>query len=158
MRNILAVILFIVPIFAGCASNAVRPTIKDTEVANVSFDKTWGAIVATLSEKSYPIQTVDKASGLITTQLVVFADGIMAQNEIDRIAVRPSGFLYTWSGGRYSINVYAVQIDSNRTRIKITTHIEAFENNVTHQWMVCYSNGQIEAELFNAIKMKTNLM
>ncbi|MCL4510012.1 MAG: hypothetical protein M1470_02945 [Bacteroidetes bacterium] len=154
MKRRLMLALLLGPVLAGCASVPVPPAIQDTEIINAPFDKVWSAIVGTLAEQSLPIQSIDKASGLVTTQFVVFANGILAQRAIDKVAVKPSSLLYTWSGGRYMLSIFVTKSGENQTRVKITTHIEAFENNVTYSWMICYSNGTIENQLFNAIKAK----
>lgn len=146
--------VLVVFFLVGCATVAVRPTIQDTEIIDAPFDKVWGALIATLSEQSLPIETIEKESGLVTTKFVTFASGFMAERAINEVAVKPSGLLYTWSNARYTVSVFVTKSGENTTRVKITSHIEAFENNVTKSWMVCYSNGVIEKRIFDSIEAK----
>lgn len=140
---------------AGCAPQVmIRPTIQDSMVMPAPFDKAWGAMIASLSEQSLPVRAVDKASGLANTDMVVFASGVLSAREIDAIAVKPSVFLGTWVSGRYSVSVFAAAVDATHTKVRITAHIEAFEDNLTKTWHACYSKGVIENRLFNAINSK----
>jgi len=146
---------------AGCAiAPAVRPTIQDTKIINAPFDKVWSAIVATLSERALPIKTIEKENGVITTDFVIFASGSWAEEAIDKIAVKPSCFPWFfcfWDGGRYTVSIFATKDGESTTRVKITTHIEAFEKYLTPapgKWMVCYSNGTIERQIFTDVKAK----
>jgi hypothetical protein len=150
-----ALILLVVPFLAGCASVAVRPTIQDTEIINAPFDTVWKAMVGTLAEQSIPIQSIDKASGDVTTKFVIFAYGNRTEKEIDNLAVKPAGWMHDWCAGRHKLDIFVTESGTNETTVKVTTHFEAFENNIERTWMVCYSNGVIEKQLFVAIKKKT---
>ena len=148
-------LVVLVVAIAGCApQEMIRPTIQDSMVIPASFDKAWGAMIASLSEQSLPVRAVDKASGLANTDMVVFASGVLSERSIDAIAVKPSVFLGTWVSGRYSVSVFAAAVDATHTKVKITAHIEAFEDNLTKTWHACYSKGVIENRLFNAINSK----
>ena len=138
---------------AGCVTPAVRPTIQDTVTINAPFDKVWSAIIATLSERALPIKTIEKESGVVATDFIIFASGFWAQEAIDEIAVRPSCFLCLWDGGRYTVRIFVTKDGESETRIKITTHIEAFDKSWLG-WLVLYSNGTIERRIFDAIKAK----
>ncbi len=154
MKKVHVLSLFL--LLAGCAPQLpVRPAIQDTEIYRAPFDKTWSAAVETILERSLPIALVDKSNGIITTQPVIFASGSGAHVEIDRLAVRPSTpFLGTWITGRYTISVFVARLDSNQTRVRITTHIEAYESNSEYQWFECFSKGIIEDGLFKSITAK----
>lgn len=143
---------------AGCAASQqmtyAQP--QDTEVFNAPFDKVWGAIVATIAEQGAPVQSIEKDSGILTTQFVSFASGFGADKQIGAIAQRPpaGGFLSVWNAGRYTISIFASRSDSMSTRVKLTPHIEGYESNVTKSWHVCPSNGSLEAKLFSSIRAK----
>ncbi|MFZ1082809.1 MAG: hypothetical protein WAO19_12900 [Candidatus Kryptoniota bacterium] len=155
MTRKLAVALLVTTFLAGCSSVAVRPTIQDTEIINAPFDTVWSATVNTLAEQSIPVKSIDKVSGHVTTNFVNFAYGNQVEKEIDDVAVKPSGWMHDWSDARYMLSIFVTKNGDNETTIKITTHIEAFENNIERSWMVCYSNGVIEKQLFVGIKKKT---
>lgn len=140
----------------GCATTQmVRPTIQDTDVIHASFNKVWGAVVATLAEMALPIESIERGSGLVTTKFVTFDSGLIADKQIDPIAQRPSIFLGIWSqGGRYTLSIFVTSSGENTTKIKITTYIEEFENNVTKSWHACYSKGVIEKQIFDSVRSK----
>lgn len=148
-------LLLAVVAFVGCATVPVQQTaVVNSFVIDKPFAKVWGAAVATFAEKSLPVKTIEKDSGLITTDFVVFADGYYADDQIKSVSRRPSVLMGCWNRGRYSVSYYATAIDDNRTKISITPHIEAFEYNVTKSWHVCRSAGVIEKELYDAIIAK----
>lgn len=143
----------------GCAaSQQLTPATPrtDTAVLDAPFDKVWQATVATLAEEGMPIQTIEKESGIVTTQFVSFASGYSAEREIDQLAKRPRTFLGlgTWNSGRYTLSIYVSRVDSATTRIKATPHIEGFENNVSKSWVMCESNGALEEKMFAGIRSK----
>lgn len=141
----------------GCAASQQMTSytpVRDTEVFNAPFGRAWGAAVATLAEEGMPIQVIEKDSGIMTTQFVNFASGVFAERQIDAIAKRPRAFLGTWNSGRYTLSLFVSRIDSVTTRVKVTPHIEGFENNFSKSWMVCSSNGTLEAKMFSGIRSK----
>jgi len=138
----------------GCATVPVRPTIQDTQIINAPFDKVWEALVATLAEMGLPIESIEKESGIVTTDFVIFASGLATEKVLGKVAVYPTSLLYIWSTARYKLSIFAIKKGEDATKVKITTHIEAYESNVTHNWMVCYSKGVIEKRIFESIKMK----
>ena len=140
-------------LLSSCAP-LVAPEIVDTFVFDAPFDTVWGATVATIADKSLPIEAIEKESGIITTKQVTFASGFLADREIERVAIRPSIFLGTWSNGRYSLSIYVNQISESQTKMTITSHIEALENNMTKSWHVCYSKGIIEVDVWESIRGK----
>ncbi len=142
-------------ITCGCVpqnQTTLPQKIEDTKFYDASFDETWAALIETLSDMTLPIESIEKESGLITTRFVNFADGINADNSIKQVATRPSVFLGTWNSGRYTLNIFVADKGELGTRIKVSAHIEAYENNVTNKWYVCKSLGVLEKRIFKAIK------
>jgi hypothetical protein len=121
------------------------------EVFNKSFEGVWKATVNVLSEEEYPIGVIEKESGLITTDFVIFTKGLGVEREIDIVAVRPSIIFGTWSQGRYSLSIFVTE-KNNGTLVRVKPHIEAYENNVTNSWHVCDSRGVIEEKLLGKIE------
>ena len=141
---------------AGCVTPAVRPTIQDTKIIDAPFDKVWSALIATLSERALPIKAIEKESGVVTTDFVVFASGRTSYEigkAIDEVAVKPSGLLI-WSRAMYKVSIFATKAGEDATNIKITTHIQAFEVFAFENWVVLYSNGTIERGIFTDVKAK----
>lgn len=151
--SIVPVVLTLVAgfIVAGCGSPAVRLQITDTDVIEAPFDDVWAAVVASLAERDFTIEAIEKESGLITTKHMIFLDGIYTQRELERVATMPSNPLATWVQARLSINVF-VKAAAGGTKVKITTNIEAYDSNVSKRWHPCYSKGVIEQQIFDQIR------
>jgi hypothetical protein len=149
-------------IVAGCcaATQGTAPSktaIEDAALYAAPFDKVWGAVVATLSEESYPIGAIDKSSGLITTQQVILLEGLSAMVATDSYAVRPSNLLgrVAIDKLRVSMNVFANSQDSGSTRVKVTAHFEGmWTGEAANGWYVCPSKGLLEKRLLDAVRAK----
>lgn len=166
--QIWGIILLFCFVVSGCATMPVmKVETQDTFTIQSSFNKVWGALIATLSEQALPIKSIEKDSGLVTTDFFIFVDadsisikeafkkGSGAVSEkIDIIAYRPKVFLGIWTKGRYFLNIFVKSEGVNTTSIKITAHIEAFESNIKRSWLVCNSKGVIEKEIIDSIKAK----
>lgn len=150
------IVLFVLGAFLiGCATTQiVKPTIQDTDIIQASFDETWKAVIATLSEMALPIEAVEKDSGLVTTKFVNFASGWGEWKKLNGVAEVPKVMFATWSQGKYTLNIFVTSLGENTTKVKVTTHIEAYEDNVTNSWHVCYSKGIIESQIFNSVRSK----
>ena len=148
---------FAILLLSGCAAPQQLATtpVEDTEVFVASYDAVWGAVVATLAAEHYPIKAIEKESGLIATEFVTFTtSSLRAKEEIDGIAVRPGVFLGTWSQGRYSLTVFVARLADSTTSVKVTPHIEGFEDNVTRRWHVCPSLGVVESAVFDSVRAR----
>jgi hypothetical protein len=142
----------------GCATTPPEtlPPLRDSEVFVSPFPKVWSALIATLAEQAYPIEAIEKESGVVTTRFVTFTGG-KVDAEIDALAVKPSAPLATWMSGRYTLSIFVGKTDSLTTTVKVTSHIEAFVKPLmadVPNWVVCQSKGVIEKRLFDAIKDK----
>lgn len=131
----------------GCATSPVKPpVVKDTEIFQAPFNRVWKATVATIANMALPVESIEKESGLLTTRFIRFS-----LTELNRIAQTPRTFLGVWSTGRYTLSIFVSSTSKDTTKVKITTHIEAFESNVTKTWHVCYSKGILERQILNSI-------
>jgi len=148
-RAVVLLCVFIV----GCVTMPKEiPVIQNTLEVNIPFDKAWSAVVETISDMQLPIKAIEKDSGILTTENVTFANGFLADNEINRVSLKPSVFGGVWRQGRYSLNIFVTAIDANHTRIKANSHIEAYEQSITNSWYICHSKGIIESTLFESVK------
>jgi hypothetical protein len=149
-RLYLPTVLILLVCLAGCQKELVRPEIKNTEVINAPFDDVWRSTIEVISDlPGLPIETIEKESGLITTQMTN-----ININDINEWAVKPSIFLGIWAGGRCKISVYTAPVNESTTKLKISTHFEALESYMTKSWHTCYSNGKLEEKLLGLIKAK----
>ena len=143
----------------GCATTPPEQQpipLRDSEVFVSPFPKVWSALIATLAEQAYPIEAIEKESGVVTTRFVTFTGG-KVDAQIDALAVKPTEPLATWMSGRYTLSIFVGKTDSLTTTVKVTSHIEAFVKPFmvdVPDWVVCQSKGVIEKRLFDAIKDK----
>jgi hypothetical protein len=113
------------------------PEIKNQEVLAADFDKTWSALVETLSDQKWQIESIDKGSGLITTKPAIDKGGSTMA-----CATRFDQEHKTW------LNVFAKKVEGG-TRVKVNATFHALRED---QAINCYSNGTIEREIFKGIQ------
>jgi len=139
--------LFLPILLVGCITTPPPRPITNTEIFQSSFGKVWGATVAAFAEKTLPIESIDKESGLITTKMVRTRRGL-------EIAVIPA----TWALGntRFTLNLFAKPAGNQSTSIQINTHIEVNKSGLlgTDGWRVVPSKGVLEQEILDSIKAK----
>ncbi len=113
------------------------PEIENQNTFAADFDKTWSALVETLSDQKWQIESIDKGSGLITTKPAVDKGGntMACATQFDR-------------GNTAWLNIFAKKTDSG-TRIKINATFHAMREGSA---ITCYSNGTIEGEIFKGIQ------
>ena len=110
----------------------------------------WPKIIAEVGLQ-YPVQALEKESGLITTQFVTLPAGYGNYGS-GKWIYKPGGFLATWDGLRMNMRILAVEIEPGKTQVTINCHYEAFENNVSKAWQVVRSNGSLENGILTRIE------
>lgn len=151
MRKLLWLFVAVIMI-SGCTTvpqNSSNP-IKNSATVSQSFDNVWGAAIATVSEKGFPIITSDKNSGLISTQSVPLQGGFNIPSRIQRVAFFPY-HVVPFSDARYSLNIVILKQLDGTTKIVITPTIEGYNN---ENWIVFQSNGTLEANIIQEVKNK----
>lgn len=154
--------LSVLVLLLGCATTPrnVAP-IEDTQVFQASFNRTWGALVASVSEMGLEIATIDKDSGLLSTKQHVFI-GVDAPAQvekprtIDEWVYPPSIAAQVLGGGwqavGYRLNILATLLDENTTKIKVTAIFDGTTTSgIPHKMP---SKGVVEKKLFNSIRAK----
>lgn len=160
MRKLLT--LSILVLLLGCATvpKSVAP-IEDTQVFQSSFDRTWGALVASVSEMGLEIATIDKASGLLSTKKHVFI-GVNAPVQvekprtIDEWVYPPSIAAQLLGGGwqevGYRLNIFASSVDEKTTKIKVTATFDGTTTSgIPHKMP---SKGVVEKKIFDSVRAK----
>ena len=109
-------------------------------------------LVAQVSQH-YPVKVIEKDSGLMTTDIVSINAGFM-NSQARRWIVLPGGFLATYQGLRMTLTVLVTEPEPGKTTVNLRTHYEAFEDNVSHAWVVCESNGSLENDLLREIALQ----
>lgn len=132
-------------LLTACASIPARtyPAPEPVTVA-ASFDRTWSAVVDHFAEKSVPIKTIEKASGLIVTEPMVVSQGYGR-------TIADCGQAFEgvpWDVSRASYNVRVVG-DSAQTTIRVTAMFVPESEHAT-----CNSRGVYERELMSFVKAR----
>jgi hypothetical protein len=112
------------------------PEIETQRTFPADFDKVWSAVIETLSDQKWQIESVDKGSGLVTTKPAVGGRAdVVCGTKYDKDHK-------TW------LNIFVKKTDTG-TRVKVNATFHAIrEDDVIN----CYSNGTVEKELFEAIR------
>ena len=100
---------------------------------------------------NYPIQAVEKESGVITTSFVNLPAGYN-NREMERWVYNPGGLLATWGGLRMSMRILVVELQPGQTQVTIVCHYEAYESNVQESWVIAQSNGSVENSILTRIE------
>ena len=155
MRNVLGMLFACLVIF-GCATMPATQsmTVNNTFQLDSDFNSSWKATMQSLVEKKVSLKISDKDTGIITSDIILFEDmGFrFADDEIQRISVRPSQFMAVWKAGKYSYNIFLTSIEPKKTEIKIVLNIEAHSN--IDGWHSCQSKGVLEQALYDSIVSK----
>lgn len=105
---------------------------------------------------NYPVQAIEKDSGLLTTQFVQMPVGFNNMG-MEHYIFPPGGFLATWAGLRMNMGIMAIESEPGKTIVTIHAHYEAFESNVSKSWLVAPSNGAVENQILTSIEQKLGL-
>ena len=128
---------------AALALDRVKSTIfKPPEVENqhvfaADFDRTWAAVVETLSDQKWQIENMDKGSGFISTKPAVDESGSMmtCAAKVDE-------------AHKTSLSVFLKKVEAG-TRVKVNATFDAVRKDGA---IICFSNGMLEKALFEGIE------
>jgi hypothetical protein len=138
----------------GCATVPRAPlqAQRTSAVILAPKDKVWPLLVAEVG-LNYPVQAIEKESGLLTTQFVQMPVGFN-NSGMEQYVFPPGGFLATWAGLRMNMRIMAIESEPSNTMVTINAHYEAFENNVSKSWIVARSNGSVENQILTSVEQK----
>ena len=172
MRSLsVAVVLLLAVLGAGCASGpeffpeigqAAPETFAKTTLFEASFDSVWSALVATLSDRDFPFELVERESGLITTEWVHTGEYSTRKNwstPPEEIAVNRYVSCSVKDkhdiphGTQCKLRVVVADKDS---KVAVTLHVrfQAWRGAVTREvgWDDCNSTGVLEVEIVEAVQ------
>lgn len=150
-------VLLATSLAAGCASAPEQKAAPhdNTVLFLSSFGRVWDAFTTTIEEDSIPIDTMDWEQGLITTRFVNYSVGQKTHRDLMTIAVKPAEpRLAIWSQAGYTLSIHLAAVSDLSTRVQVSAHIEAYNQNVTSQWHECASKGVIERNLLEKVKAR----
>lgn len=148
--KILAMVLVCIFLISCATAPPPRKIISSFPIEK-PFDEVWSALIETFADLQLPIQNMEKASGLITTDWIDFTGqtnedycdcgGLGLNIEVNRL-------------GKF--NVFVKKTTDNSCEVKVNC---MFEQTIKFGDVVskrkCVSTGNLEAEIFRLIKEKT---
>ena len=151
MKNLMLVVVLTGMILVqGCGPMMVIPTIETSRsYETVSYDEVWSATVKTFALRSYPIQVIEKDSGILTTSIMSDTSAAWGSQKLDSLVTNPNIPLAIWTNMSTRITAY---VQKDPVQVKIITRIKRYESNFTQAWHLCYSNGIIERSILNSIE------
>jgi hypothetical protein len=151
MRNVKYTVLLLAAsaFLCGCESPQI-PQVQRTRVIDGSFDATWKAVVATVAERSYPIQAIEKDSGILATGPIGLPS--CGTREFSDLVVLPSVFLGVWRDPQCTLNFVVNAQGDTKTLLTVNSSIRIYEYNVTQAWHNAYSTGRIESTMLSAVE------
>ncbi len=132
-------------ILTSCYAAPKPEDFEKTMTVNEPFEVTWEVIVEIMANGEWPIESIERESGLITTSFVqmgAFED--YADCGKDMLGVDTTMRL------RCKINVYVKPVAEGHVDIRINTHFEGASSSGSYG--NCNSTGKLEAELFQSIQ------
>ncbi|OYT72549.1 MAG: hypothetical protein CFK52_04970 [Chloracidobacterium sp. CP2_5A] len=132
-----------------------KPMLPNPYTFNVPRDTLLESIRQVLSDRELIIDEKLSAEkpGRIVTQPVIFTRGALTSgSNLEFIARRPGGANFTWVRGRYALELEALPLDPQRTRLTVYARIEGERQTETGGvWVNCPSRGVKENEILEAI-------
>lgn len=153
-QDLIIFVLIIISLgFFGCATSPTpRVMPKNSDTFPVSKEKVWPLIIQEIG-LNYPIKAIEKESGLITTDFVLFGP-----YDVKKYVYPSKNFLAIWSKLKMALNVMVLEIGPQETSVKIISHFEAYDNNFAKAWVSAQSNGTIENSILSKISWQVDLM
>lgn len=134
-----------------------EPEVNNTRVFNSSYDSVWLAAVDWFADKNVVIDKIEKESGLITAKHKLKTNFGLTCDKVELTGLTDNGM-------NMHITLNTTIRDKKKkgikVRVNITGRFEAFArdefNGRTRSAKGdCYSNGEIEKQLFNYIESET---
>ena len=153
-NGLLFALLVTMVLIVACATIPKAPlqAQRTSAVILAPKDKVWPLLVSEVG-LNYPVQVIEKESGLLTTQFIQMPVGFNNMY-MERYVFPPGGFLATWAGLRMNMRIMAIETEPGKTMVTVNAHYEAFENNVSKSWIVVRSNGTVENQILTGIEQK----
>lgn len=146
MKRIVLMLVMLGLLLTGCV-RSVDYSYERNRTFLCSFDTVWRSTMSVLTDREEPISAIEKESGIIVTDFVLFYEG-----HFDK-TVLPMGALEIIKQGRYKLNIVVQEVEG-KTLVRVRAHIEklskAFMENY-YTWKPVQSGGLIENEILEQI-------
>jgi hypothetical protein len=132
-----------------------KPMLPNPYTFNLSRDSVLDTVKLVLSDREIPLDPArsQEKPGVLFTKPVVFTKGALTSgSNLEYVAKRPGGNNLTWVRGRYSLQMEAVPIDPQKTKLTVYARIEGeYQTEIGGKWVECPSRGVKENEILEAI-------
>jgi hypothetical protein len=139
-------------LLSGCATLTppVKKDIVKSAVINKDYDKTWSSLIRAFADKNVTFKNMDKASGLITSDLKTF-DPFDNNGLID--CGKLSGHSIVQQFGAATYNVYVEKETASTTRVTVNIKpVMTSKSGGQFTSLDCYSTGLFEKDILDLIK------
>ncbi|MGQ9897437.1 MAG: hypothetical protein ACUVR8_07800 [Acidobacteriota bacterium] len=137
-----------------------KPPLPNPYILNVPRDTVLEAIKQVLSDRELVLDEKLSAErpGRLVTKPVIFTRGALTSGaNLEFIARRPGGRSFTWTRGRYALQLEALPLDPQRTQLTVYARIEGeYQTETGGVWVECPSKGVKENEILEAILKHLN--
>lgn len=147
-RGLMVVLSFSFVLLTSCVTVPKPESFDKQQQFGAPSNKTWASIVEILSDSKWPIESIEKDSGLLTTAFVNMG------HDADKYTDCPT-LLSIISQRRGKLSIFVKSASENETSVKINTHFEGFNEEILSKqsrWVICNSTGKLEREIFTKIK------
>ena len=155
MKNILLLVSAIIT--SSCSMQVTKiqePDVNNTRVFNADYESVWLAAVDWFADNDVVIDKIEKESGLITAKHKLKTNFGLVCDKVEINGLSDNGMTMYVS---LNATIRDKKEKGTKVRVNITGRFEAFArddfNNRNHIAKGdCYSNGEIEKQLFNYIE------
>jgi hypothetical protein len=153
-NGLLFALLVIISLIFGCATIPHTPlqTRGTSAVMLAPKDKVWPLIVSEVSI-NYPIQAIEKESGLLTTQSIKILQGFQWTAAYERYVFLPERFFVRWDGLRMDMRIMVIETEPGKTIVTIKARYEVFDRDLS-MWIEARSKGFVENQILNNIEVR----
>jgi len=132
----------------SCASSPKTYNYDRSEVYEASYDDVWEAVIDVFAENDWPIQTLEKDSGIISTSRATM-DKDSNWSECD------TGMFGNLRDKAGSFNVRVREVGSGQSSLTVTTTFEAGMSGIGgYERKPCVSTGQLEMQIQYLVRQK----
>ena len=152
MRMLLCAFLSFVVL--GCAAPPPKYDFNPVATINGNYDDVWTAVVEYFAVGSLPIQTIEKASGLVVTGWMRAGESYVGEDKTFCDCGKKSALAtYMWTRGKFNIFIKNLSDDTVDMRVTCTFQ----QNRGTYGGIVdCNSTGYLEEQLHAYVQAKVS--
>ena len=150
MRRVFFPLVIIAALCISCAAPPVVTEFDDSVTLEHDYDAVWSAVIELFAERSWPIETIEKDSGIIVTERLKLNVGL---EEMAKYADCGKDILgesrLPWT---VKFNLFAKKGSAGETIVRINAGFRSLEVAGGTAPVDCASKGYLEAQLFEQLR------